>query len=66
MSSSKFFFAAEEMRDTGDIDPEAIRAVDMPVRTVAAGPARELQKSDAIFLRSAGRETRPDGRPSHR
>ena len=44
-------FAAVEMGDTGDVDPQAIVAVDIAVGSVAPAPAGEAQKRSAVAAR---------------
>ena len=41
-------FAAEEMRDAGDVDPQAVVAVDVAVGAVAPAPAGEAQQRGAV------------------
>ena len=50
----QIFFATEEVRDAGNVDPQSVAAIDMPVRTIAAGPARQLQKGDAVVFGLGG------------
>jgi hypothetical protein len=42
------------MRDSGDVDPEPILAIDVPGRPIAAAPTRETRKIAAI-LSAVGR-----------
>ena len=54
----QIFFAPEEVRDAGNVDPQSVAAIDMPVRTIAAGPARQLQKGNAVVVGLGGRDKR--------
>ena len=50
-SSRSCVFAAVEMGDAGDVDPQAVIAVDVAVGSVAAAPAGQTQQRRAIAAR---------------
>ncbi len=56
-------FAAEEMRDTGNVEPQLVIAVHVEGRAVARGPAGERQQHLGIVVRcgGGGEKLRADG-----
>jgi len=62
-SGEEFAFAAEEMGNAGDVEPESVKAVDIDGRAVAARPLGEHHQAPGILVKLCwrGEEQRADG-----